>query len=222
MDIVGLALSFLFIIIVLTSGALLAKSNRFSKEFIRKFVHISVSNWWFILIATIEKVSYALVGPILFIVVNTFFVVTKLTKTIGIDDEKRNLGLIFFPLSLLILVGGSYLSYFPIWASGIGWIVMGYGDGLAALIGKKYGKISFGHNKSLLGSLIVLVVSMVTVILFNLGYNLQPLSVNFLARTLFISIVAMLIEAFTPNGLDNFTLPIGLMLLASYFLGGGS
>src|SRR5690554_3362005 len=107
MDIVGLALSFLFIIIVLSSGALLAKSNRYSKEFIRKFVHISVSNWWFILIVTIEKVSYALVGPILFIIVNTFFVVTKLTKTMGIDDEKRNLGLIFFPLSLLILVGGS-------------------------------------------------------------------------------------------------------------------
>ena len=140
MNILGLILTFAFLLVVIGIGLLMSRSDRFSAEFVRKFIHIGVSNWWFILIATFDTLSYALVGPIAFIIANGAAVITGAADVLGIKDKVRNLGLVYFPISLLLLVLIGFNGMLPMWACGIGAMTMGYGDGLAAVIGKHYGK----------------------------------------------------------------------------------
>ena len=100
MEVQGLVLSFTLILGVVAVGVLLSLSKLFSTEFSRKFIHIGVSNWWFILITYFDSLPYALIGPLFFIVVNTIVVYTNLATTLGISEERRNMGLIYYPITL--------------------------------------------------------------------------------------------------------------------------
>ncbi len=88
----------------------------------------------------------------------------------------------------------------------VGILTMAYGDGFAALIGKRFGKKRFTrfNNKSLAGSLTVLFFSFVIVILCDLYfYN----KIN-IAIAITVAFVAMLTELLGKNGCDNITLPL--------------
>ena len=95
---------------------------------------------------------------------------------------------------------------------------MGYGDGLAAVVGTfkgtKYTLI--GENlKSKEGTFTMLVVTF-TVITLVLGICTDIAIVRVILYSLGLSIVATLLELFTPHGLDNLTVPIGVSLI--YYL----
>ena len=86
---------------------------------------------------------------------------------------------------------------------------MGYGDGFAAIIGQKYGhrkyKI-FGNEKSMEGSIGMFFFAFLvsTAILGSfLGFSAHYLRISFS-----IAVLAALVEAFTPYGYDNLTVPI--------------
>ena len=220
MNNLGLILSLGFIGIIIGIGILLSKSDRFTAEFVRKFIHIGVSNWWFILIASFDSLAYALVGPILFILLNGIAVVTGAANVLGISDKRRNLGLVYFPISLLLLVIAGYTNTIPMWACGMGALTMGYGDGLAAMIGKHWGTKKIRGDKSLLGTLVMFVVTALVVTGFSLGYSLPSVwSFTWWLSVVVISGVAALLEAYTPHGLDNLSVPLGTTLIAFLLLG---
>jgi phytol kinase len=220
MNNLALILSLVFIGTIIGIGMLLSKSDRFSAEFVRKFVHIGVSNWWFILIASFDSLTYALVGPVLFILVNGIAVVTGAAKVLGISDKRRNLGLVYFPISLLLLVVAGYTNTIPMWACGMGALAMGYGDGLAAMIGKHWESKKIRGDKSLLGTIVMFVVTVLVVIGFSVGYSLPSVwSFTWWISIVIISGVAALLEAYTPHGLDNLTVPLGTTLIAFLLLG---
>ncbi len=214
-NILGLAVSFPFLALVIAVGILLRRYASISSEAMRKFIHIGVSNWWFIAVNFFTSLSYALVGPILFIILNSLFTFLNWGKALGMDDKKRNYGLIYFPITLLILVILQYQGVFSPLHCSIAVFVMGYGDGMAALIGTKWGKKKLpvpGITKSWAGTLTMASVSAI-VALIGLGFFSSLTFPVLLGISLVIGIVAAIMEAFTPLGLDNITVPMVVVLV---------
>ena len=219
MNIIGLVLSLVFVGVIIVIGFLLSKSGRHTPEFVRKFIHIGVSNWWFILILSFDTLGMALVGPVLFIIMNGAAVATGFANRLGISDRRRNLGLVYFPISLLVFVLLGYTDTVPLWACGMGALTMGYGDGLAAILGKRFGKRKIMGDKSVVGTMVMFVVTILVVTGFSIGYSLPGTwGAGWWLSLIVIGVVASLLEAYTPHGLDNLTVPIGTALIAFFLL----
>ena len=215
-NIVGLVASFAFLGIVIVFAFVLGKKTDISSETMRKIIHIGVSNWWFLEITMFTTLSYALVGPIFFIISNSLFTFLDWGRFIGMNDRKRNYGLIYFPVTLLLLVVLQYQGVLPSIACTIGVLVMGYGDGLAALIGRKWGKRKLNipsGGKTWLGTFVMFLVSFLVSFIGLMMASLPFGSV--VGVSLLVGVVSAFVEAITPLGLDNLTVP----LLAAFIVG---
>ena len=220
MNILGLVLSFALIGIVVGLGVLMSRFEKISPEVVRKFIHIAVSNWWFILLFAFNTLQIAIIGPIFFIIANGTAVFTGLANVLGEKDIKRNLGLVYFPISLLVLVVLAFTGIIPLWASTIGVFTMGYGDGLAALIGTFFGKKKVFGQKSYVGSIVMFITTTIVILITSFAFKVgDVVSIDFLLRVFVISISATLIEIFTPSGLDNLSVPIGTAILSALVIG---
>lgn len=95
-----------------------------------------------------------------------------------------------------------------------------YGDGLASIFGTKFGKRKyniFGDQKSYIGSLSMFVFTFITIIIALIYYEIT-ITYYILLVMLFISVIAALVEALTPKGLDNLTVPFVCVVLYWYIL----
>jgi len=210
-NILGLVISFVFLGLVIGIAVLLRRFTGFSSEFIRKFIHIGVSNWWFILMAWMDNLWYALAGPVVFIILNSVMTFGGYGGFLGMNDKKRNYGLIYFPISLLILVLLVYNGKLAAAAATIGVLSMGYGDGLAAIVGHARGKRKLPFltgGKTWLGTVVMFFVVVVV------AYVFAPISeVPYrLVVAVTTGLVGAFLEAATPLGLDNVTVPLGTAL----------
>ncbi len=208
-NILGLIVSFAFLGLVVLVGAVLHRYTTLSSEFIRKFIHICVSNWWFILLAWMNNVWFAIVGPIFFIIANAALTFGNFGGFLGMTDKRRNYGLIYYPASLLIFVILVYNGKLLVPAATIGVLSMGYGDGLAAIVGKTWGKKRLpwlSGGKTWLGTCVMMLVSAV------IAYIFLPLDGTWyrLLAALLCGVVSAFLEAVTPLGLDNLTVPFGV------------
>ena len=129
---IGIIISAIYITLVIVSSKFV---NKFGEEASRKYVHILLSNVWIIYLFFIDSMWAACVLPIAFVFINLFSYKFKLIKSI--EREKNDgLGTVYYAVSMLIASIISYGVGCPIvGASGI--LIMGYGDGLAAIVGKK-------------------------------------------------------------------------------------
>lgn len=207
----GLILSVILIFSVLALVGILKKTTKISNEILRKIVHIAVSNWWFILIIYIKDPLYAALCPIAFIFFNLLFVFyPKLAGLFGFDNKRQNYGLVYYPFSLLIIVILCYNNFIPLYAGTLGVMCMGYGDGLAAVFGSKFGKkkITINNNKrTYVGSITMFVVCfLITFIVLSYYFSLPIFTV--ISKSLVIAMVATLVEVVTPFGLDNLSVPL--------------
>ncbi len=215
-NIIGLLISFPFLALIIAIGIFLKQRFSISSESMRKFIHIGVSNWWFIETGFFTTLAYALVGPIFFIIANSLFTFLGWGKALGMDDRKRNYGLIYFPITLLILVVMQYQGLASSLVCSLAVLIMGYGDGLAALLGAKWGKkrlpVSFA-KKTYLGTFVMAGVSCIITFIGLCAYS--PLSMSsILGISLLIGLASAAAEALTPLALDNITVP----LLAAFLL----
>ncbi len=214
-NIIGLLISFPFLALIIAVGIALKKWCAISSESMRKFIHIGVSNWWFVELAYFNTLAYALIGPILFILLNSLFTFLDWGTTLGLGDRKRNLGLIYFPVTLVILVILQYAGLVRPLSTTIGVLVMGYGDGLAALVGAKWGKREIPFNvskKSYLGTLTMFIVSLVIVTAALLFFSELPILRLFITAVA-VAAISAVVELLTPFGLDNLTVPLLATLL---------
>ncbi|MFA7117699.1 MAG: hypothetical protein WC159_02890 [Sphaerochaetaceae bacterium] len=203
----GLLYSVFFLSAVIALSFALGKWGGLSPMGVRKLVHMGVSNWWFIEMSFFTQVGYALIGPVCFVVLNSLFVLFKK----GESESHKNLGLIYFPVSLIVLVLLQYNRVLSVRACLCGVLVMGYGDSLAAIIGQKWGKDRlpwFFHLKSYQGTIAMFLVSLVVACLV-LG--------NF-AGALVVALVASVVEAITPYGLDNMSVPLLVAFIAGVYV----
>lgn len=207
----GLIVSFVFLGAVVGIAVLLRRFTKLSAEFIRKFIHIGVSNWWFILLFCMDNIWYALIGPVLFIILNAIVTFGGYGGFLGMDDKKRNYGLIYFPFSLLILVLLTYNGKLAFAAATVGVLCMGYGDGLAAIIGHAWGKRRLPFQtggKTWLGTCVMFFVSTCVAYIFAPATGI-PYRLLVAVTT---GLVGAFLEAATPLGLDNVTVPLGTAL----------
>jgi len=192
--------------------------GRFGKEASRKCVHILLANWWIIAMIFFTTPIYAAIMPAVFIVVNylshKFKIIKMIEREKGEDDS---LGTVYYAISLTIL---ALLTFGPmenpiIGLAGI--FVMGYGDGFAAIIGKKAKSLKYkvgDSTKSVAGSLTMFIISMIisSLILINLGVN------YWIIKAILVAIVATFTEAVSAKGTDNITVPILISGLIYLFI----
>ncbi|OPX59912.1 MAG: Cytidylyltransferase family protein [Methanobacterium sp. PtaB.Bin024] len=198
-DIIGLVLVYGYVILLLVlSEKVLKKYPNFS----RKFLHIMVGNILFILPVFTSRWVMALLAAAPFIIL-TFLMSpsSPLKFKDRISTSGHGLGLVYYSISWTAL---ALIFFDQPWIIAVGIAAMSYGDGMAALIGKQYGKIKYnisGDEKSLEGSLTMFLVLMAALGIVLVYYGV-PASITVIA---IVALVATIFEAVTPKGLDNLT-----------------
>jgi phytol kinase len=198
-DVVGLALVYGYVIILLLISEKLLKNH---PGFSRKFLHIMVGNVIFILPLFQSWWVMALLAAAPFILL-TFLMSPysplKIKDRISISGH--GLGLVYYAISWTIL---ALIFFDQPWIIAVGIAAMSYGDGMASLIGMKYGKIKynvFGDTKTIEGSLTMFLVLIVTLGIALTYYNV-PINILVIVS---VALVATIFEGITPKGLDNLT-----------------
>lgn len=95
--------------------------------------------------------------------------------------------------------------------------ILAGGDGLADIVGRRFGKKTFGWGgatKTLAGSIGMLVGSFLTPLLLILAFTLKgQISLGeLMLPLLLLSLLATLVEALSPKDIDNITITIALYL----------
>ena len=207
-NVFGIIFSIISVFLIIGVSSILTRFNLLSNEGSRKFIHIGVSNWWIIAMIFFNNNIYASIVPALFVVINYISYKKQVFKAMERDGSKNDLGTVYFALSLLILSLITFKNVEYSYLGALGILIMGYGDGFAAVIGVKYGKNKFkvlGNEKSIEGSLAMFIFSFIVSIVILYIFN----PVNIILYSLVLAIISTFLEAFSPYGLDNLAVPLG-------------
>ena len=196
---------------------------RIKPEYSRKEIHIMLGNFYFIALLYFTKWYFACLGPFVFIFVNYFSVKYHLIKLMLRHElEKKSLrikkdyGTVYYAISLTILTIYSWVKNRP----DIGlcpFLSMSFGDGLACIIGgaiKSPHRIIFGSKKSLSGCMTMFLVSYIIFGIYCWYYNDN----YWIIKGIFMGVCSMLLEAFSPYGTDNLTVPLGNLFIVSFLI----
>lgn len=209
-DVINVILSLIIITALLAAVVFLHKKTTMSSESLRKLVHILVANWWPLCILRVNNIYLALVGPVVFILVNSQFVFNKkVGEMFGWTDKKRNYGLVYYPMVLFIFVLLVFNGLLSVRASMVGVYCLGLGDGFAALAGMKWGvkKISRRTGgKTYIGSFVMFALCFAVATVGQSGYGFS-LGIR-LFHSLLVGLVGALTELYTSKGFDNITVPV--------------
>ena len=206
-DIVALIIVYAYVAVIFVVAEKVLKTK---PEVSRKFLHIMVGNMIFAM--PFFSDPWVMVWFLTLPITVVLFFLTEYSP-IKIDNSVTEsghaLGLFFYAgiWTVLIAVFSNYL-----WIVALAIVPMVYGDGFAALIGQKFGRIKykvFGGTKSLEGSLTMFVVTTVMsvfvwMVFTTIGYPMP--NFNLLA-ILGISAIATICEALSYGGIDNLTVP---------------
>ena len=210
---IGLVVSFTYIALVIVCAKLFKKKD---KEISRKFIHIMLGNWWIIAIIFFDNVWFASFWPAVFVIVNYISYKKDLIKVME-REQQDGFGTVYYALSLLIL---SIISFGIYKNSALGLIptlVLAYGDGFAAIVGKhwksKRYKLS-DTKKSFAGSLTMFLISLILIGGYlNFVNNAFWTSTHWPLISIMMAFVITGIEAVSGKGWDNITVPISTVLL---------
>ena len=219
-NIIGEIISFIFILIVFILAIPLYKIK---PEYSRKEIHIMLGNFYFIALLYFTEWYFAFLGPFLFIFINYFTVKYKLIKLMIRHKKENNkfqlekeYGTIYYAISLTILTIYSWKIKKP----DLGlcpFLSMAFGDGLACVIGgaiKSPYKIIFGSVKSIVGSGTMFLVCFLIFSIYFYNYNINL----WLFKGFLMGIISTILEAFSPFGTDNLTVPLGNLIVISFLI----
>jgi phytol kinase len=187
----------------------------------RKFLHIMTGNIAFILplFETREIMAFLAAGPfILFTFLMSPYSPIKSMRG-KTSEAGHGLGLVYYAITWTVLAY-VFFDHREIIAMGI--LAMSYGDGLASLIGIKYGERKytvFKDTKSYVGSVAMFVCTFLLLIIALLFYTV-PVTGRAVAYLLCMAGVATVVEGITPLGLDNLSVPFVVALMYWFFLVG--
>lgn len=199
-------LSLLFVVVVvfalLLLGEYIAKRNRSLPELNRKFVHITVGSFvaFWPLILTWNQIVFLSAAFVLVVSVSKYFNIFQ-----SIHGVKRaTWGEVYFGLVVGLLA----------FVTHDGWIYMtallhmSLADGMAAVIGMRFGKKNrysvFGSLKSIVGTLTFFVISMSLLLVYSTGQGVDVPLLSLVG----VAIAATLLENAGVRGTDNLTVPI--------------
>lgn len=202
-NIIGIIVAYVYVFAVILSAKLVENKG---VEASRKYIHIMLSNIWIIIMMFFDNVYLLSIVPFSFVILNYISYKKNLIKVMERDTNSQDgLGTVYYAISILIICIISYgILKNPIMGLP-GILIMGYGDGFAAIIGKSVKSKSYkigNSSKTLAGSATMLVIAFIIFAVFLHGINLWWL------KALIASILITIIEAISIKGLDNITVPI--------------
>ncbi len=189
--------------------------SRFVKnpEVVRKIVHIGTGHvillaWW-LDIPAIVGITASILASIITLCSYLWPILPGI-NSVG----RQSLGTFFYAVSIGVLVAWFWYLQLPQYAA-IGIMIMAWGDGLAALVGKRFGQHKykiFGAQKSWEGSLAMTLASYIvsSLILWGTQGNIWQTWVI----SLIVSVIATALETFSFLGIDNLTVPLASAGLA--------
>jgi phytol kinase len=192
----------LIILCLLVGNEVWFRNHKTHSELSRKFIHITVGSFvafwpYFMSWNEIRLLSLA------FLLVVGFSRYFKLFKAIH-SVARPTWGEVYFAVA----VGAISFITQTKWVYAVALLQMSLADGLAAVIGVKYGKASnykvAGQTKSFAGTATFILVSFVILAVFNF-YG--PTAINLLTMA-GLSIAAGIVENLGAFGLDNLLVPI--------------
>src|SRR5262245_10726796 len=219
-DLIGLAASYGYAIILILAAEALRRVLRIPQELTRKLVHIGAGMWVFGVLALFETWQIGILPFATFILVNYLFYRYRLFRSMDAADSPP--GTVYFALALTLLFGllwrpAGPLDRAPVAVAGA--MALTWGDALAALVGRRWGRYRYriaGSERSWEGSVAMFLASLVAISLTLVllpGSQLSPLAppigVGFaLVVALVAAGAATLVEAASPGGLDNLGVPL--------------
>ncbi|MBD3400651.1 MAG: phosphatidate cytidylyltransferase [Candidatus Coatesbacteria bacterium] len=207
---IGLAISYAFVFAVLGVAGVLQKRGRISGETARKIVHIGVSNWIVLAMFLFHDWYFAIIGPASFVILN--FISWRYDLFEGMEAGDKSPGTVFFAISLTVVTWhfwwlwnttGVDLRFIAVTAI----LVMGWGDGLAAVFGHRYGKRKLIGYKTLVGTTAMFIVSVIVCLAVSLLLAPWPAATALLLG-LALAALATIGELLLPAGWDNLIVPL--------------
>ena len=193
---------------VLLLAAIVNRYLSADSEILRKVVHIGTGNvillaWWLDIPAWVG-ISASILASTVALLSYKFPILPNI-NSIG----RQSLGTFFYAVSIGLLIAWFWTIQQPHYAV-LGILVMTWGDGLAALIGQRFGKHPYtlwGMKKSWEGTLTMAIVSYIVSSLIFLGVQGNVWQTWVVAIA--VALVASSLEAFSKFGIDNLTVPFG-------------
>ncbi len=211
MNWLGIVVSYLYIGLILVGAKLFEKRG---EEASRKFIHIMLGNWWLIAMYFFTNVWFAIFVPITFVIINYVSYKRGIIKVME-REQQDGLGTVYYAIALLILAIVSFGIYQKPILGLVPNLVMAYGDGFAAVVGKwiKSKTYQIGETKkTLAGSITMFAISLICI-----GGFLIATTTFALWQIIVISIVmasiATIVEAISGKGIDNISVPISMLIM---------
>lgn len=214
MNFLGIIVSYLYIGLVIIGAKVFEKRG---KEASRKFIHIMLGNWWIIAMYFFTNVWFAVFVPTTFVVINYLSYKKDLIKVME-RDEQDGLGTVYYAVALLILAIVSFGIFKKPSLGLVPTLVMAYGDGLAAIIGKKIKSKKYklsDTKKSFAGSATMFMVSTLLIggyLAFNYGTTFW-MGTHWPVVSILAGFAVTALEAVSGKGWDNITVPIATLAL---------
>jgi len=187
-------------------------------EIIRKIVHIGTGNvillaWW-LNIPAFVGITAAILASIITLLSYIFPLLPGI-NSVG----RQSLGTFFYAISIGVLVAWFWNLQQPQYAA-LGILIMAWGDGLAALIGQRFGKHKYtvlGSQKSWEGSLTMALVSYIvsSLVLLEVAGNIWQVWII----SLIVALISTALETISFLGIDNLTVPLGSAALSYILIG---
>ena len=209
-NIIGLIVSYVFIAIIIVVAKVFEKK---SKEASRKFIHIMLSNWWIIAMIFFDNVIWACIAPLSFVIINYLSCKKNLISVMEREGkDKDGFGTVYYALALLIIaiITFGILNRPEIGLCAI--LILGYGDGFAAIIGRNVKSLPYKIGKSkktFAGSATMFFISFLIVAIFlaSIGSSMWFL------KAILLAISVSVLEAIGTKGTDNLIVPVYACLL---------
>lgn len=207
---IGLVLAWLLLI---GGASESARRLGYGPEITRKIVHIGAGHvillaWWLMLPAWMGVAAAVVFAGVALL--SYRFPILPGINSVG----RRSWGTFFYAISIGILMGWCWPRGYPYFGV-IGILIMCWGDGLAALIGQRWGQHGYeiwGEKKSWEGS-ITMAIASALVVLIVLG-GLQGITWSLVITALGVALSSTALEAVSKYGIDNLTVPLGAATVA--------
>jgi len=235
-DIIATVISIVILLALVQINALMQKKGKISQIITRKFVHIFAGPifvvTWMLFSGELISHYIAVIVPLLF-VLQFVAIGTGVMKNESFVDsmsrsgDPRELleGTLYYAIVMVLMT--FFWFYLP--STGIdnanptALLIIGCvsgGDGLADIIGRKFGgekKFGIkGSEKTIIGSIGMLVGSILVSSILVLIFSLEVPQFNLITLILpiiVVSIVATVVEALSPKGIDNFTIFLAVIFV---------
>ena len=215
-DVLSLIIVYIYVAVIFVVAEMVLKTR---PEVSRKFLHIMVGNMIFAM--PFFSDSWVMVWFLTLPITIVLFFLTDYSPIKienSVTESGHALGLFFYAgiwtvlIAIFTSIAPASNSKLYIWIVALAIVPMVYGDGFAALIGQKFGKVKytvFGGEKSLEGSLTMFVITTVMsvfvwMVFVSIGCVMPEFNIVYI---IMISAVATMCEAFSYGGIDNLTVP---------------